>query len=512
MRKLLLLPAYLLALAMCQPGSAQPPRTVSLAEPESPFIAFNIWVKVGSQNDPEGKEGLAALTANLLSDGSTTEDSYQQILEKLYPMAAGYGYNVDKEMSVFTGRVHKDNLEAYYELFRNHLLAPAFDESDFERVKNQTMNYLERTRRYGRDEELSKELLFSMTYAGTPYEHPQEGYVGSVASITLDDVKEFYNSYYVANNIVVGVGGGYPDGFLARVRDDFDTLAEGEIDPVPPPEPRRPDGVEVLIVEKSTDATPISIGFPLDFIRGDDQFFPMMAMASWFGEHRNSFSHLYQVIREARGMNYGDYAYIEAFPRGYTTQQPRVNVARRSQLFEIWIRPISETAPGNLHDRTLFATRAALRELQDLVDGGMTQEELEATQQFLRNYSINWGSTITRRLAYAIDDAFYDIEGEGYLASIRPGLEALTLPQVNDAIESELQYESMYLVFITRDAEAFKAKLLSGEPTPITYAGEKPAELLAEDEEIASYPIPVEEEKIKIIGINDVYETGGPMK
>jgi hypothetical protein len=43
-------------------------------------------------------------------------------------------------------------------------------------------------------------------------------------------------------------------------------------------------------------------------------------------------------------------------------------VARRSQLFEIWIRPIAMTAPGNLHDRSLFATRAAIRELDRLVE------------------------------------------------------------------------------------------------------------------------------------------------
>jgi len=67
-------------------------------------------------------------------------------------------------------------------------------------------------------------------------------------------------------------------------------------------------------------------------------------------------------------MNYGDYAYIEAFPRGMFQFFPDPNLARRAQIFEIWIRPISSTAPGNLHDRTLFATRAALFELQKLVD------------------------------------------------------------------------------------------------------------------------------------------------
>ncbi len=502
MKRAILTMALVGAIVAC----GRPSDTVTLSEPDSPFIAFNIWVKAGSQNDPAGKEGLAALTANLLSDGATQQDSYEAILEKLYPMAAGYGYNVDKEMTVFRGRIHSDNLDTYYELFRNSLLSPAFNQDDFDRVKSQTMNYLERSRRFSRDEELSKELLFSIAYAGTPYEHPEEGYVESVRSITLDDVRGFYDTYYVSNNIVVGVGGGYPDRFPEQVRADFNTLPEGTVATVSAPEPAMPDGYKVLIVEKETDATAISIGFPVSFVRGDPDFFPLMAANSWFGEHRNSFSHLYQVIREARGMNYGDYSYVEAYPLGYTTQVPPNNVARRSQLFEIWIRPISLTAPDNLHERTLFATRAALRELKKLVDNGMDPDTLEATKQFLRNYTVNWGSTITRRLAYAIDDAFYEIPGDGYLSSIRPGLEELNANRVNAAIQRNLQYDNMYIVFITADAEGMKQKLLSGVATPITYAGDKSADHMAEDELIASFPIPVDEEDITIIGINEVFE------
>ncbi|UCG86051.1 MAG: insulinase family protein [Gemmatimonadota bacterium] len=502
MKLLALVLAGLVMTAAC----GGPADTITLEEPDSPFVAFNVWVKAGSQDDPQGKEGLAALTASLLSDGSTTIDSYQEILEKLYPMAAGYGYNVDKEMTVFRGRIHIDNLEPYYELFRNALLSPAFKQEDFDRVKSQTMNYLERSRRFNRDEELSKELLFSVAYARTPYEHPEEGYVESVRSITLEDVRGFYDTYYMSNNIVAGVGGGYPSGFAQQVRTDFDSLPVGTITQPPPPDPPMPDGFHVLIVEKQTDATAISLGFPISLVRGDPDFFALLAANSWFGEHRNSFSHLYQVIRESRGMNYGDYSYIEAYPRGFTTQVPPTNVARRHHLFEIWIRPISLTEPGNLHDRTLFATRAALRELKLLVDNGMPADTVEATKQFLRNYTVNWGSTITRRLAYAIDDAFYDHPGDGYLSAIRPGLARLTADDVNAAITRHLQYDNMYIVFVTADAEGMKQKLLSGEPTPITYAGEKSAEHMAEDELIASFPIPVTEENITIIGINDVFE------
>jgi zinc protease len=486
--------------------AAEAPRLITLPEPESPFIAFNVWVRTGSQDDPPGKEGLAALTARVLTGGGTQARSYEQIMEALYPMAAGYGQNVDREMSTFSGRVHRDNLEAYYDLFRSAILEPAFDPDDFERIKAQVMNQLERGRRFTRDEELSKDLLFWMAYQGTPYAHPEDGYVQTVRSITLDDVRQFHRANYTRDNVVVAVGGGYPSGFAQRVRADFDRLPAGRVASPPAPRPERPRGMKILLVETNTDATSISMGFPIELLRDDEDFVALMTANSWFGEHRNSFSHLYQVIRETRGMNYGDYSYIEAFPRGFATQQPRVNVARRSQLFEIWIRPIAETAPGNLHDRSLFATRSAIRELDRLVEHGLTAEQVQETVNFLRNYTVNWGNTINRRLAYRVDDAFYGIPDPGFLASLRPALDGLAADAVNAAIRRHLQAQDMYLVLITRDAEGMKRKLLSGEPTPIQYAGPQPDHVLAEDREIAAYPIPVTEVDITILRVEEVFE------
>lgn len=501
-----LLGAMALPAAATAQSGATVPRTITVRDAESPYIVFNIWVRAGSQNDPAGREGLAAFTAALLAQGATTSNSYEQILQLLYPMAAGYGSGVDKEMTVFSGRVHRDNLEQYYALFRDALLAPAFSEADFNRTKARTLNALERTRRYSRDEELSKELLFREAYRGTPYEHPVDGYVQSVRAITLDDVRDFHRRHYLSNNLVVGIAGGYPDGFVERVRRDFDRLPAGEVAVVPAPQPRMPDGVKVVIVEKETDATAISMGFPIPVLRGQPDFIPLMTANSWLGEHRNSFARLYQVIRETRGMNYGDYSYIEAFPAGFATQQPRVNVARRSQLFEIWIRPIALTEPGNLHDRSLFATRAAWRELQKLVDDGLPAGEVERTKEFLHNYTVNWGNTLGRQLAYAIDDAFYGVPAPGFLASVRPGLAQLTPERVNEAVRRNLQHRNMYVVFITADAEGMKRKLLSGQPTNITYAGERPAAVLEEDRLIASFPIPVREQDITIIPIAEVFE------
>ena len=479
---------------------------IALPEPNSPFVGFNIWIKSGSAADPKGKEGLASLTASLISGGATKQDTLEAILEKMYPMAAGYSASVDKEMTNFTGRVHRDNLDPFYALFRNALLAPAFSEADFNRIKAQRLNFLERARRYSRDEELSKDLLFWIAYEGTPYQHPPEGYVESVRSITLDDVRGFYRDHYVRNNIVVGLGGGYSGGFAERVRKDLDGLPEGRAKALDDVKPKQPSGVKVLIVEKPTDASAVSFGFPIGLRRNDPDFVPLLIANSYLGEHRNSVGRLYQAIRETRGMNYGNYSYIEAFPAGFATQQPRVNVARRSQLFEIWIRPVSLTAPGNLHDRTLFATRAAMFELQKLADKGMTPEAVATSKEFLRNYVGTWGATISRRLGYGVDDAFYGIGKPGFLQSLKAAIDKVTPEQVNAAIKKHLQDDNMYLVIITADAAGMKQKLLSGAATSITYAGERPAALLEEDKTISALPIKVKEADISVLPIDKVFQ------
>jgi zinc protease len=487
-------------------AAADQPATIALRVEASPFVAFNLWVRTGSVADPRGKEGLASLTGAMLANGATRHDAVDAILAKLYPMAATYQVSVDKEMTNLTGRVHRDKLEPYYALLRNALLAPAFPDADFARIKAQRLNALERSRRYARDEELSKQLLFWRAFAGTPYQHPEEGYVSSVRAITLDDVRGFYRQHYTRSSITVGIAGAVPAGFAERVRRDVDALPDSEPTPVTIPAVSPPQGIKILLVDKSTDASAISLGFPIALRRSDPDFTALLVANSYFGEHRESVGRLYQRIRDVRGMNYGNYSYIEAFPAGYASQQPRVNVPRTRQLFEIWIRPVSLTAPGNLHDRTLFATRAALFELGKLVNDGMTADAVATAKQYLRNYIGTWATTVSRRLAYAVDDAFYDMPAPGYLQALRPAIDRLTPADVNGAIRRHLHTGDYHLVIITADAARLKQKLLAGEPSPITYAGERPAELLEEDRQIASLPIPVKDADITILAIDQVFE------
>ena len=226
----LLLPVTLLfVLAPIAHGGSLVPadQVVQLHVENDPTVSFRIQFAVGSQNDPAGKEGLAEITSSMLSDASTTRNSYEQILDKLYPLAASYNASVAVEQTVFGGRVHKDNLQAYYPLFIDAILRPAFKQEDLDRIKSQTLNYLENILRYSSDEELGKEVLYSSLFTGSGYGHPTEGLISSVKSITLDDVRSFYRKYFTSGNVVIGLGGGYPKSLLDSLQKDLGMLPEG---------------------------------------------------------------------------------------------------------------------------------------------------------------------------------------------------------------------------------------------------------------------------------------------
>lgn len=473
-------------------------KEVLLPIKNDPTVSFKLWFKVGSQNDPKGKEGLSYLTAQMLTDASTTNNSYEQILDKLFPLASSYSAQSGVEMTVISGRTHTDNLDEFYSLYKDAVMSPAFTQEDLDRIKSQVLNYLENTLRYASDEELGKAVLYSEIFAGTPYAHVPSGLVSSVSGITVDDIRSFYQSYYTRENVVIGLGGGYDDALLQRVRKDVAMLPAGKPAQVPAPTPKSISGLEVTIVEKDAASTAISFGFPGMPLRGTKDWYALAIANSWLGEHRNSSSHLYQVIREERGLNYGDYSYIEHFPNGGSFQLPPQNAGRRQQIFEIWIRPVPNEARH-------FALRAAVRELSNLVANGMSESDFTLTRNFLKKYVLHFASTTMERLGYAIDDAFYGMK-ESHLDKYRAMMDAMTLQDVNAAIKKYWQAGNLQIAIVTNDAESLKAALIADSPSPITYATPKPDAVMAEDKEISVFPMKVNPDRITVIPVAELFE------
>lgn len=464
------------------PGDAAPVSFVAKPSASSPLIDVSFIVHAGAGFDPDGKKGLASLTAAMVTDGGSEAKTIDEINKAMFPMAAGFGAQVDKEMTRLSGQVHKDNLEAWYELVRGQLLYPAWSEQDFERIKTQLTNAVRTDLVANNDEELGKEYLYTTIYAdGHPYGSLTLGDTNDIASITLDDVKMFYREYYTVANMTVGLSGGYSDAFATRVGNDLQKLDAGVKALLDARAAPLIEGRHAMILEKETPGVAVSFGFPIDVKRGDPDWVALWLARSFLGEHRSTNAHLFQRIRETRGMNYGDYAYIEYFPSGMFQFHPDTNLGRQQQIFQVWIRPVR--ANNDAH----FATRVAMYEIEKLVNEGLTESDFEATRAFLSKFVSLLTDGQSRQLGYAIDSQYYGIDD--FATYVRDGLANLTLDDVNRVIRENLDMTNMQYVFITRDGEDLRERLLADQQSPMTYDADLPQDVLDEDKLIDNIPI-----------------------
>lgn len=471
-------------------------RTVAMPG-KSPLVTFRIVFTTGSASDPVDKPGLAYLTASMLADGGTSDMTYKQIVDALFPMASGVSAQVDKEMCTFSGATHVDNLSAYYKLLRAMLLTPGWREDDFKRVKDDAINALKVELRGNNDEELAKEVLYQNIYRGTPYGHYSGGTVSSLEKITLDDVKEFYRSQYTQSHVILGIAGGYSPAFLLNMKKDFRSLPENAGFNPRMTAPGMIDGARVVIVDKDTRSVAYSVGFPIEVTRGKPDYAAMLLVSSYLGQHRMSGGVLYNQMREQRGLNYGDYAYIEYFPRGMFLMEPQPNLARKYQIFQLWIRPVEPPTAK-------FALRLALYELDKLIQEGISEDAFERTRGFLTKFVNVLTKTRRAELGYAIDSAYYRIPP--YNQYLKTALAKLTLDDVNRAIKAHLRTNRLVISVVSRDGDGLKRQLAGEDPSPMTYNSPKPAAIAEEDKIVEKWPLHLRPGDITVTPVSEVFQ------
>ena len=471
-------------------------RVVTLPS-KSTLVDFRIVFLTGAAYDPPEKPGVANLTASQIAGGGTRELSYKQFVDAIFPMATHVASQVDKEMITFYGSTDVHNLETYYRLLRGILLNPGWREADLRRVKDRQINFLRVSLRESNEEELAKEVLYQTIYAGRPYGHQNTGTLSALQAMTMGDVRHFYESQFTQTNLVIGIGGGYPGGFPDRVKKDFEALPKGAPTPREMPPPRSAGSPQALLIEKQTRSVAFSLGTPLDVKRGDPDFLALLVAQSYLGQHRVSGGRLFDRMRDLRGLNYGDYAYIEYFPRGMFRFEPEPNLARQQQIFQIWIRPVP---PEAAH----FALRLALFELDKLIRDGLTPEAFERTRSFLIKNVNLLIKTKQAELGYAIDSLFYGIPD--YNSYIRNGLAKLTAKEVNDAIARHLRTDDMRIVAVAQNCEDLKRRLAGNLFSPMKYNSDKPEAVLEEDEIVERWRIALKPESIQIVPAITLFE------
>jgi zinc protease len=466
---------------------------------KSPIIDINLLFNTGPAYEPADKNGVAALTAAMLTDGGSKLHSSTEISKLMFPMAASFDNQVDKEMISFSGRVHQEKAAQWMDLVIESLTMPGFREDDFKRLKQQQLNAIKTDLKGSNDEELGKEVLYHELYKNHPYETYNLGDLSELEDLTLEDVKAFYQAELTQKNLTIGVTGNLPDEIFKKLQDAIiKKISVGKSANKATAKAPKLSGHPVTIIEKETLATAVSFGFPIDITRADEDWVALWLVRSYLGEHRSSNSHLYEEIREKRGMNYGDYSYIEYFPRGMFRFHPNANLGRSSQIFQVWLRPLRTNNDAH------FATRTAMYQLHHLIKHGLTQEQFESTKNYLSKFVGLLVKSQDRILGYALDSEYYDIPE--FTQYVKAGLADLTLEQVNAVVTKYLQEDNIQFVFIAKDAQDMKQRLVSKQASPMKYNSEKTDELLKKDKFLQKFPLNINDKDVKIMAVDKVFE------
>jgi zinc protease len=196
-----------------------------------PIATACVIVDAGAGADPAGREGIASLTADLLLEG-TASLSGAELVERFEHLGAALEIETNWDVAVISLTALSKHLAPAVRLLGEMLRGPAFPEREVERLKAERNAELMAMRSEPRE---LADVMFSRVLfgGGSRYARPAGGNETSIAAITVDDVKKFYQQRYRAGGLTVVIVGDIDAGAAEELaRSAFSGMPSGAPGPV----------------------------------------------------------------------------------------------------------------------------------------------------------------------------------------------------------------------------------------------------------------------------------------
>jgi zinc protease len=355
-----------------------------------PVVSVIAVIEAGAVCDPVGREGLAALTAAMLPEGTASMDG-ETLALRFERLGASVTTSADWDVATAGLTVTRPHLESALALFADMLTAPTFPARELERLKAERMAELLQLRTEPRG--LADEMMSRFVYAPeSRYARPEGGTPTSVAAIEGRDVGELYSARYRAGGTTVVVAGDVTvDDAMKLVKDAFRGWSGGAPSPVrvvdaPTAAPR---GVQIIAKADApqSELRVAHVGIP----RLHPDYFRVVVMNAVLGGLFSSRINL--NLRERNAFTYGAHSEFE-WRRG-------------AGPFVVSTAVASEV--------TAAAAREILSEIDRIRVEPISEEELTLATSYLSGvFPIRYETTaaiataIANLVLYGLEDSYFD--------------------------------------------------------------------------------------------------------
>jgi len=276
-------------------------RLVVIERHELPIVTAYMVANGGSSTDPAGRAGLASLTADLLTKGTTTL-SATQVVSQVETLGGAIGGNAVRDGMFLTLTVKSDELAPAMKVFADVAMHPAFKAEELERERLQALDGLKVA--YSEPQQLAAMTSSRALYGDGPYGRPSDGTPASLQAIGQGDVVAGYRAFWRPDTTTLVLAGDItPD----QAEKMVGGLFAGWTKPSTPPTPLPPAGVAapprmVVVDLPQTPQASVVVG-RVTIARNDARYYPMVVAEDALGGGYSA--RLNQEIRIKRGLAYG---------------------------------------------------------------------------------------------------------------------------------------------------------------------------------------------------------------
>ena len=410
-----------------------------------PLVSVLALVPAGASADPPDRPGLAAITGDMLDEGSG-ERSALEVHESLGRIGAQLELDVGHDATVLGLTTLERYLDRGLDLVRDMLIRPRFEQREFDRVRDLRLNRLLQMK--DMPPALADRAFTQLLYRHHPYGHLPIGSEGSLRSLMIRDISTFHRRAYVPSRVtVIAVGDAPHEALTSAVARAFEDWRAESPDPIPEPDtfptPASPASRLALVHRAAAAQSELRVGHVALARRSPDYHGALVVNMILGGQF---VSRINMNLREDKGYTYGARTAFEfrrapgPFVLHASVQADATAAALRESISEIRAirgeRPVTREElelgrasltrgyPRSFETADQIARAAAQLSLYDLPDDYFTQ--------FVPKVLALTEDDVTAIAAKYIDPARLLSVVVGDREKVLPSLRALDLGDVSD--------------------------------------------------------------------------------
>jgi predicted Zn-dependent peptidase len=393
-----------------------------------PLVNLHLTLRAGTTQDPAGKEGLAALTANLLRKGTRTRTA-EKISSDLDAAGARYAAFATLDASGCTAEFMRKEIAGGLALFADLVMQPSFPESEVQKLRAQRIDGIRSSKDSAQG--VIRNYFNAFLYGDHPYGHAQAGDERSLAGLTRADVADFHAAHYLPANAILAVVGDFQSTEMEKlVTEHFGAWhAAGKPKRVEPGQPHPIQGRKLLLVDKPDATQTYFMVGNLGVARSNPDRVGIQVVNVLFGERFTSM--INTALRIKSGLTYG-----------------------ASSNFGMFQKPgpfaISSFTANATTGKALDLTLATLK---DLNEKGISEADLASAKAYIKGTLPPKTLETGQQLAAILSDlqlyGLPDSEVDGFFAKV----DALTMADARRVIGTYFPDKDLCFVLIGKASE-----------------------------------------------------------